>query len=88
MVSSDTLDPEPMIISLRAYAESAPRFIPPGGGDGSKKSKAAPQPSPWSLSFDTETTTDAGQALRFGGYQVRYEGDLREAGLFYEPVAP
>jgi len=83
MATTDLLDPQPMIISLRAYAESAPRFIPPGDGD--PKTKTTPQPSPWSLTFDTETTVDAGQALRFGSYQVRYDSELREAGLFYEP---
>jgi hypothetical protein len=86
MDTQDALDPEPMIISLRAYAESAPRFVPPGG-DGDRKIKVIPRPSPWSLTFDTETTTDAGQGLRFGSYQVRYDGELREAGLFYEPAA-
>jgi hypothetical protein len=76
-----------MIISLRAYAESPPRQLPPSGGDGDKRRKLPPQPSPWAVVFDTETNTDAGQALRFGPYQVRYDGELREAGLFYEAAA-
>lgn len=46
---------------------------------------ADPGPSKWSLVFDTETTTDAAQQLRFGTYQIR-EGDrLDEAGFFYDP---
>src|SRR6185312_4705675 len=41
--------------------------------------------SPWAVLFDTETTTDAGQALRFGTYQVRKGGELHEAGIFFDP---
>jgi hypothetical protein len=37
------------------------------------------------LTFDTETTTDTGQALRVGAYQLHKRGRLREEGLFYEP---
>jgi hypothetical protein len=37
--------------------------------------------------FDTETTTDAGQALRFGSYQERNGRALIESGLFYDPEA-
>jgi hypothetical protein len=37
--------------------------------------------------FDTETTTDRGQRLRFGTYQVRERDRLHEAGLFYDPSA-
>ncbi len=37
--------------------------------------------------FDTETTTDAGQSLRFGSYQVRDADQLHESGLFYDPTA-
>ena len=44
----------------------------------------APLPSNWSLIFDTETTTDASQALRFGTYQVRDGIELSEKGLFYD----
>ena len=42
--------------------------------------------SPWSLVFDTETTTHPGQALRFGAYQLRNAGELVETGLFYDPA--
>lgn len=45
-----------------------------------------PGPSEWSLTFDTETTRDPGQALRVGGYQVRYRGRPRKEGLFYNPA--
>ena len=37
------------------------------------------------LIFDTETRTDSAQSLRFGTYQHRYDGELRESGIFYSP---
>ena len=41
--------------------------------------------SEWTLVFDTETNTDAAQALRFGVYHL-YNGDqLDEAGIFIDP---
>ncbi len=42
-------------------------------------------PSEYALIFDTETTTDAAQNLRFGTYQERRDGDLIESGIFFEP---
>jgi hypothetical protein len=44
-------------------------------------------PSRWSLSFDTETTTDPGQSLRVGAYQLRRGSRLAQVGLIYEPAA-
>ena len=35
--------------------------------------------------FDCETTVDETQQLRFGSYQVRIDGLIREKGLFYDP---
>src|SRR5579872_7354216 len=67
----DQIDKLP--ISLRAYVDSKP----PG------RERAPSKPSDWTLIFDTETTTDPGQALRFGVYQVRHHGSLSEAGIFY-----
>lgn len=49
------------------------------------KHKKRPNPSEWALIFDTETTTDAAQKLRFGTYQVRKCSELMEAGVFYDP---
>jgi predicted transcriptional regulator len=43
--------------------------------------------SDWALVFDTETTTDASQQLRFGVYQVHKSGELREEGVFYDPLS-
>ena len=76
-------------ISLRAFAKSSNRLgqsIEPDRAAKLKprRKRVRPVPSPWVLAFDTETTTDASQALRFGSYQVRNCGELREAGLFFD----
>lgn len=69
-------------IALRAFATPQFREIV----DPKPKRKASKvRASEWALVFDTETTTDAGQSLRFGTYQVRKAGELREAGIFYDP---
>src|SRR5260221_9520751 len=72
-------------IALRAYA--APQFsaISDGPKLKPKRKISKVRPSPWTVLFDTETTTDAGQALRFGTYQVRKSGELHEAGILYDP---
>ncbi len=74
---------EPHPIAVRAYAE------PP-----QRKPKAPSavirqplRPSDWTLTFDTETTTDAAQQLRFGVYQVRKSSKFWEAGIFYDPLS-
>jgi plasmid maintenance system antidote protein VapI len=76
-------DEQPLPIAVRAYvckADQTPlRAIKRKGG------RKRPVPSEWALVFDTETTTDAGQKLRFGTYQVRKSSDLIEAGIFYDP---
>src|SRR5689334_2063588 len=72
-------------IALRAYA--APQFEEIREGPQAKRKRGVSKiaPSPWAVVFDTETTTDAGQALRFGTYQVRKAGELHEAGIFFDP---
>ena len=73
-------------LALRAYV--APRFtVLPDGDDKKPKkpTKAKAPASRWTLIFDTETTTDAGQSLRFGTYQFRDAGELDGAGIFYDP---
>lgn len=52
-----------------------------------KKTRPPARPSDWLLVFDTETTTDAAQRLRFGTYQVRKDGLLQEQGVFYDAKA-
>jgi hypothetical protein len=72
-----------LALSLRAFAESK---IPKQPKKPKKISKKRPPyASEWTLVFDTETTTDAGQSLRFGTYQVRKAGELFGAGVFFDP---
>ncbi len=76
-------DEQPLPIAVRAYVckvdQKTLPFIKKKGG------RKRPVPSEWILIFDTETTTDAAQKLRFGTYQVRKSADLVEAGIFYDP---
>lgn len=70
-----------MPIAVRGYV--APLAAPgeqsvPGG-------KRNPGPSEWTLTFDCETTVDPRQRLRFGVYQVRKSGKLKETGIFHDP---
>src|SRR4051794_22625383 len=72
----------PTTIAVRAYVEQVhkPKAQP--------KNSKRPEPLPasnWVLIFDTETTLDAAQHLRFGTYQVREGAMLREEGLFLDP---
>ena len=77
--------PEPLPIAVRAFAS------PPATQPKKNDNRAAGPPaigfSDRVLVFDTETTTDASQQLRFGVYQVRESGQLRRAGLFYDPLS-
>jgi len=73
----DTLD-----IAVRAYAEPLKQPSPKR-----QKKRSAP-PSVWTLVFDTETTVDASQRLRFGTYRVYKKSDLAEQGIFYVPDDP
>lgn len=65
-------------ISLRGYIHTSnqQKF--------KSNSRALDRPSDWVVVFDTETTTDAAQQLRFGTYQVRKVNDLKEEGIFYD----
>ena len=73
-------EPERFPVALRAYVPAARK---------TKSSKFARTrdagPSGWAVIFDTETTTDPAQRLRFGSYQVRIGDALYERGLFYDP---
>ena len=42
-------------------------------------------PSKWVLVFDTETTVDHVQQLRFGAWQLYRKAELKRQGLFYSP---
>lgn len=66
--------PTEMDVAVRAWAVPAP-------------SRGDIGPSEWTLVLDTETTADAAQALRVGCYELRHRGELKHAGLFYEPAS-
>jgi hypothetical protein len=71
-------NPDHLPLHLRAYLGSPPVYP--------RKTRDAMAGTPtWDLVFDTETGTDAAQALRFGSYQWRKNGVLFEAGLFFDP---
>ena len=73
-------------IELRCYATPRWEVLPEETGEPKKSERRATiGASPWTLIFDTETTTDACQALRFGTYQLRKAGELVDAGIFYDP---
>jgi DNA polymerase family B len=68
-------------ISLRAFVTD------PNGKPALRSNWKPPPASKWTLVFDTETTTDPSQRLRFGCYQLRNGPDLDEAGLFFDAEA-
>ncbi len=72
-------------ISIRAYARPAWESVSDQAAGSKSPGKRQMPASDWTLIFDTETTSDAGQALRFGTYQWRNAGELDEAGIFYDP---
>ena len=76
MIAKNDLDE--LTIALRAYAECPPAKA---GGHGGLP------PSPGVLVFDTETEVDAAQQLRLGAYQLRWDAELVEVGLFYDPAS-
>lgn len=69
-----------LVIQLRAYVEpdDKPKNTYPSD---------PVKPSDFSLIFDTETTTDPSQRLRFGTFQLRARGHLVERGAFYNEDA-
>lgn len=74
------MSPTPISIAVRAYVDGV--AAPP-----SRKQRNRPPmgPSDVVLIFDTETTIDAAQRLRFGVYQVRRGEMLDTHGVFYNP---
>ena len=75
-----------LLLALRCYATPTWRDLPDPSAPPKKLSRLAlAGASPWTLTFDCETTTQPGQALRFGAYQLRNAGELVESGLFYDP---
>jgi len=82
---SSPLDAGPVVllpIAVRAYVTTNDHTA-----STPRTGRQLPGPSETTLTFDTETTTDYTQRLRFGAYQVRTGTELREHGIFYEPTA-
>jgi len=73
---------EQLDIAVRAYAERK------GQKFGSAPHRRPQIPSTWTLVFDTETTVDASQRLRFGTYETRDGASLDERGIFYADDDP
>lgn len=73
-------------IQLDALAISIRAFVPPPSVKKytRKLRKLRQNQSEWTLVFDTETNTDAAQALRFGVYQLYNSDKLNEAGIFFD----
>jgi hypothetical protein len=69
-----------------ALAISIRAFVPPPSVKKftRKLRKLNQNQSEWTLLFDTETNTDAAQALRFGAYQLYNCEKLNEAGIFFD----
>jgi hypothetical protein len=80
LLSSGTSETDALAIAVRAYVP-----LPQSPKPGRKPRRNRDNASEWSLVFDTETATDAAQALRFGTYQVWKGAVLRQAGIFSEP---
>lgn len=76
-------DPEERAILLRAFAEPAKAAQKPTSSRRSARASLAS--SGWSLVFDCETSTDPGQALRFGFARVYFREELRREICFYRP---
>ncbi len=82
-------DKLPMMIAVRGYAVPVDTKRKPTEDSAAKPErkirKALPAPANVTVIFDTETTTDQAQNLRFGTYQVRKGTKRQEHGIFYEP---
>ena len=75
-------------IAVRAFLDDGALWIAPAAANRRQRFQTPDiGPSEWTLIFDTETTIDAAQQLRFGCYQLRRGSDLDEAGIFYDPTS-
>src|SRR3954453_15800226 len=89
------MSPHPLPVAVRAWTEQVrPAQASRASAPDTALHRAPPWPrSPYVLVFDTETTTDAAQALNFGVYHVcRWAEDstlrLEQEGLFYADALP
>jgi hypothetical protein len=77
----EVVSPVETAVAVRAWAPRDGARLPGHGG------VADLGPSPWTLVFDSETTTDRGQSLRVGAYQLRRGTRLLQAGFYFDPDA-
>jgi hypothetical protein len=87
MNGTHTLQPLP--VAVRAFAHPIKITNPEKRSTTSSTGRVPSSvgASPWSMTFDTETTVDAAQQLRVGTYQVRHGHELTERGFFYDPAS-
>jgi len=77
---------QPMVRAYVTPAEREPQRL--ASAPGPARPRAQQVPSPWTLIFDTETTTDLGQRLRLITYQVRKNDRLVQRGIATAPRLP
>jgi hypothetical protein len=77
------MQPTPLQLALRAYPEPHP-------DEGRRKRRGLKdwRRPRWMVVWDTETRTDAAQALTFGSYRFFEDGVCLEEGLFYADDLP
>lgn len=82
---SDAPHRDSLSIALRAFVSKAPEpEFTLKKPKHARKGRRSAGPSEYTLVFDTETTTDPSQRLRFGCYQFRRGDILIEAGIFFD----
>src|SRR5689334_10792637 len=82
MIGLKAYSPE---IALDYWPITVRAYVPLAKPEPIKPHRPPPKPSPGVLIFDTETTTDPSQRLRFGSFQWRWAGELKRKGFFYDP---
>jgi hypothetical protein len=75
------MQPEPKPVAVRVWTTNPSKGNGKPNGDGRWVDFG---PSQWSLTFDTETTTDVAQSRRIVTYQLRFNDRLREVGVAYD----
>lgn len=85
-MSAHPIKPETLATSGEALRIALRAYVPVDSKDPKwRKTKVKPiSASEYALIFDTETTTDPSQRLRFGVYQFRKGRDLIDSGFFYD----
>lgn len=77
--------PEALEVGIRGWV--TPDYLRHRDSHGQGAPYEDPGPSSWTLTFDSESTTDTAQRLRVGAFQAHRNGRLRKEGLFYDPAA-